>query len=174
MIWRVWRRLRQGIRAIFAFTRRVDDRAAAAVLSPELMDLFRRMRRSEQLHSLCVMRWLTKRGHTHPDLLTAALLHDSGKSRCPFSITDRAIVVLANALMPRRVARWGSEGKRGWRRAFVVKVYHPDWAAEDMLAAGASPLAVALVCRHQEKAEGEPQTEEDRLLRLLQQADDAC
>lgn len=174
MIWRVGRRLRQGIRAIFAFSRPVDYRAAAAVLPSNLMILFRRMRRSEQLHSLCVMRWLKTRGHTHPDLLTAALLHDCGKSRCPFSIADRAFVVLANGLMPRRVARWGAKGRRGWRRAFVVKVYHPDWAAEDMLAAGASPLSVALVCRHQEQIEGEPQTEEDRLLRLLQQADDAC
>ena len=35
---------------------------------------------SDQRHSLNVMRTLRRQGHTEPDLLAAALLHDVGKS----------------------------------------------------------------------------------------------
>jgi hypothetical protein len=40
-----------------------------------------------------------------------------------------------------------------------------------MKAAGASPCAVALARRHQTRVQGEPQSEEERLLLLLQEAD---
>lgn len=173
MIAGIARRLRQGLLALTAHTRPVDFDTAAQVLAPELMRLFRRMRRSEQQHSLRVMHTLRAQGHTHPDLLTAALLHDCGKSRYPLTIFGRTLAALAWRFLPERTARWAQGGPRGWRRPFAIAAQHPAWSAEDMLAAGASPLAVALARRHQEPFEGEPQDEEERLLVLLRAADRA-
>lgn len=178
LIGRALYRLRQGLLAIISHFRAVDIGEAAEVLSPPLLALFMRMRRSEQHHCLRVMRMLRAQGHDNKDLLTAALLHDVGKSRCSFGLRERVMVVLANWLMPRRARRWGQfdgtewQALRTWRRPFIVHQQHSTWSAEDMLAAGASPMAVALACRHDEELNGQPQNEEDRLLMLLQQADD--
>lgn len=173
MIKRLWRRLRQGLHALFAFATRVDYDAAREVLQePRLMALFLRMRRAEQLHALRVMRHLKKEGYTHPDLLTAALLHDAGKSRYPMHLPERVLVVLGHRLAPRRSEKWGAGSARGWRRPFVIAHQHADWSAEDMLAAGASSMSVALACCHQDDVNGEPTCEEERLLRLLKQADE--
>lgn len=177
LIRRALYRLRQGLLAFLSHFRPVDLGEAAEVLSPPLLALFMRMRRSEQHHCLRVMRTLRAAGHAHKDLLTAALLHDVGKSRCAFGFRERVLVVLANRLLPRRARRWGRfdgaewQVLRSWRRPFIVHQQHSTWSAEDMLAAGASPLAVALACRHDEDLNGQPQNEEDRLLKLLQEAD---
>jgi hypothetical protein len=184
--WRLLRRtlhrIHQGLSALAAFLLPVDIDAAAAVLTPRLLTVFERMSRSEQVHGIRVMRALQADGHDDPDLLTAALLHDAGKSRCRLTLPERVLIVLAEAIVPKRVWQWGevspeedpcAGAKYGWRRPFVVKRQHPDWSAEKMLAAGASPLSVALACRHQEKFDSEPSTHEDHLLLLLQEADDA-
>ena len=173
MIGRVWRRLRQGWLALLALVRPLDYGAVAEVLSPELLALFRRMHISEQHHSLRVMQTLRAAGHTHPDLLTAALLHDAGKSRHPFTLFERTLVVLARKALPTLSRRWGQGEPHGWRRPFVIAECHPQWSAEDMAAAGASPLAVELARRHQTPLEGEPESEADHLLSLLQEADNA-
>lgn len=166
------RRISQGLRALVAFAIPVDDDAARRVLSnPALFRLFKRMRRSEQLHSLRVVKTLQGQGHDHPDLLAAALLHDSGKSRCRLTIFGRTLAVLGRRLLPSRAARWAQGEPRGWRRPFVIAEQHPVWSAEDMAAAGASPLAVTLARRHQEPPAESPQSEEDHLLALLQAAD---
>lgn len=165
-------RLSQVWRALLAWSVVVDFDAAAAILSPALMALFRRMRRSEQLHSLRVMRTLRARGHDQPELLIAALLHDCGKSRYPYSLIERSLVVVIKAIMPRQYAGWAAGEPEGWRRPFVIAVKHPAWSAEDMAGAGASGLAVKLARGHQDKFTGESASEEDRLLAALQAADD--
>lgn len=164
-------RIGQGLWALRALITPVDFDTAGEVLSPDLLALFKRMRRSEQHHGLRVMRSLRADGHTHPDLLTAALLHDVGKSRHPFTLFDRTLVVLAKKLAPRRAAWWAVGEPRGWKRPFVIAHRHPVWSAEDIAAAGGSPLAIALARRHEDTLQGAPPSEEDRLLALLQAAD---
>lgn len=164
-------RLRQGLRAIFALAHPLDYDAVAEVLSPPLIRLFHRMRRVEQLHSLRVMRTLVAQGHTDPDLLVAALLHDCGKSRYRFTLPERVLVVLAKRLFPAACVRWSAGEPDGWRRMFVIAARHPQWSAEDMESAGASMMAAALARRHQDRVEGVPTSEEDRLLVALQAAD---
>ncbi len=166
-------RLRQGIRALFAWTQPVDDALAAEVLSPPLMALFKQMRRSEQLHSLNVLRTLRAQGHTDPALLTAALIHDVGKTRASYLIWDRVLVVLVKAIAPGAVKRWGLSAPTGWRRPFAVSVQHPRWSAEMAAQAGADPLAVMLIADHQNHLEYPPQTQAEQLLVQLQTADDA-
>ncbi|MBN1427050.1 MAG: HD domain-containing protein [Anaerolineae bacterium] len=164
-------RLRQGLRAVFAFALPVNFEAAAGVLPEPLMGLFQRMRRSEQLHSLLVMQTLIVRGYTEVDVLIAALLHDCGKSRYPFTLPERILVVGAKKLAPHFFASWAAGEPRGWKRPFVIAAQHPDWSAQDMAAAGAPALAVALARRHQDRIVGVPTCEADRLLVALQAAD---
>lgn len=154
---------------------------ARALLAPSQKVLFDRMQRSEQAHSVRVLRSLLDQGEEDPDLLVAALLHDVGKSRFPLRLWERILTVLGKVFTPRYAQRWGAmrtgeEGvPRGWRRAFVVAVRHPDWGAELAGGAGASPLTVKLIRRHQEKLSvsgGRNLSLEERLLLKLQSVDD--
>jgi hypothetical protein len=166
-------RISQGLRALFAFAWPPDDSEAARILPPSLLALFRRMRRTDQRHSLSVMRTLVEQGRTDPDLLAAALLHDVGKVRYPITLFGRTLAVLTRALAPKRHAQWGQGEPSGWRRPFVVAHQHSVWSAEMLAEAGAPPMVVALAHRHQTPLDGAPRSEEDRLLMLLQEADDA-
>ena len=67
-------------------------------LSPALFDLFSRMLPFEQAHALRVFDRLSEQGVTHPDLLTAALLHDVGKVRYPLKPWERAVGVLVKKI----------------------------------------------------------------------------
>jgi len=148
----------------------------AAVLTPVQMKLFRRFSWSDQWHSYNVMKTLQRAGHTQPDLLLAALLHDVGKTRVPLSIWERSLIVLAKKLLPRQTAVWGQGEPVGWKRPFVVKVQHPRWSAEMVKQTDCSALALALIRRHQEPLPADSgkklMCEEERLLWWLQWADD--
>lgn len=165
-------RFRQGMRALSAWLRPVDDALAAQYLSPPLFALYRQMRRSERQHSLRTLCALRAAGHTHPDLLAAALLHDVGKTRARFSLPEKVLVVLVKAAAPARYRRWGSGSARGWRRPFAVAVQHPAWGAQMARAADATPLTVEIIARHAEIFTGPPQSDADRLLLALQAVDD--
>ncbi len=168
-------RLRQGLRALVSWLRPVDDTRAARVLSPALFDLYRRMRRSERQHSLRVLRCLIDAGHTEPDLLVAALLHDVGKIRVPYYLPEKVLIVLVKAAAPSLYQQWGRGPAQGWRRPFAVGVQHPAWGADMVAAAGGSPLAVDLIRRHADYLDGrdESDSDADTLLRALQAVDDA-
>ena len=124
-------RLRQGLRALFAFTQEVDYSFAVQYLSPSLLGIFRQMRRSEQLHSLRVLQALLDEGNVSPSLAGAALLHDVGKSRYPMSLWQRTTPVLVKKLSPSLLERLSSgDAASRWRRGFVVYVHHPAWSAQ--------------------------------------------
>jgi len=165
-------RLDQGLRALAAWTRPVDDALAERHLAPELAALYRRMRRSERQHSVRVLRRLMDAGQTHPDLLAAALLHDVGKSGVRFSLPEKVLVVLVKAFAPGRYRAWSSSPATGWRLPFAVSAQHPDWGAEMAERACASPLTVALIRRHAGPPPDPPRDETERLLLALQAFDD--
>lgn len=148
-----------------------DEALVAAILPPALAALFGRMSAGEQLHSLKVMRLLRERGHTQPELLQAALLHDVGKSVAPINLLERVEAVLVRWLLPGRYARWAQAEPRGWRKPFVTAVNHPAWGADLAARAGAPARVVNLIRRHQD-FDGVVETDEDRWLELLQQAED--
>jgi hypothetical protein len=174
-------RTRQFWQALGTTTTPEDLEQARAALSSSLFALFQRLQPSEQLHSLLVWQALRERGESNPDLWVAALLHDVGKSRFPLRLWERVAIVLAKSFCPGCSQRWGETSQggeervaKGWRRAFIVCTGHPTWGAEMAAAAGASPLAVALIRRHQEELPpaGRANSLEDRLLRKLQAVDD--
>jgi putative nucleotidyltransferase with HDIG domain len=169
-------RTRQFFAALFA---KPDDReweTARKVLTPAQMEIFARMQANEQKHSLMVLKRLQSideqwEGPGREDLMVAALLHDVGKSCYPLRLWERVMVVLAKSLFPRGVKRWGTGKPYGWRRAFVVSEQHPQWGAEMIAEAGASPLTVELIRAHQNFLPPETVTLEARLLKKLQIAD---
>ena len=166
-------RLRQGLRALFAFARPVDDALAARTLSPPLLALFRQMRRPEQLHSLNVLRGVLAQGETPDDLAVAALLHDVGKARYPLRLWAKTVGVLVRAVSPSTFERLSRGDPRVfWQRPFVVYVHHPEWSAELLAAAGASELSIWLARHHQEPASQWTAHSGYNLLLRLQAADD--
>src|SRR5579859_4840764 len=170
-------RYRLGQFAAHLFPRPLSADEAAEVervLGQPLAALFRRQTTGEQVHAWRVMQTLAGGAGAYarqPELLQAALLHDVGKSQSPLSLADRALVVLARRFVPTAAERWGHGPPRGWRRPFATALCHADWGADLCAQAGAPPLTVRLIRRHQ-SALATPLTPEDEMLTLLQAADD--
>lgn len=168
-------RIRQGIRALLAFTLPVDYELAAQYLNPAQLTLFQRMKRSEQLHSLNVLHDILAQNQPVPDdLAIAALLHDVGKTRYPLAVWQKTLTVLVRAFAPGLFRRW-SEGdaKPFWKRGFVVSVQHPQWSTELVTQSQTNERAVWLIAHHAEsltKFENHPYAP---LLKRLQDADDS-
>lgn len=143
-------------------------------LSPAQMALFGRFSRSDQRHSYLVMATLRDAGCVEADLLTAALLHDVGKTKVRFGLLARSWAAVVSKVSPARAAVWGQltwAQARPWQRPLIAYNQHPLWSAELAAEANTSPRALSLIRRHQEKL-SHPQTAEDHLLRQLQWADD--
>lgn len=167
-------RLRQGLRALFAFAQPVELALAAEYLTPEQLSLFQRMRRGEQLHSLNVLRSVLAQGSTPTELATAALLHDAGKTRYPLRLWQKTAAVLVRAFAPATFERLSKgDPRRVLERPFVVYVQHPAWSAELLAQTGAPEAAVWLVAHHADDPDGFPDSDLIHLLKRLQQADDA-
>lgn len=169
-------RARQFWHALYAEPSVNDMGEVRSLLNPAQMALFRRMHPSEQVHSIQVMQAVLRTGadllgERRTDVLRAALLHDVGKNCYPLRIWERVLIVLATAFAPIFVGRWGEGEVMSWRRAFVVARQHPSWGAQMAAEAGATPLTVALIRRHQDVLLKGSEDFEDRMLRLLQSAD---
>ena len=180
-------RVRQFLRALIARAPEEKEvEQAICLLAPEARALFCRQAIQDQRHALAVYHTLRQAGHTAPQLLAAALLHDVGKAAAQLPPWQRAIIVLLNRFAPRLLLRLG-QGEpqgcvlsgsaelakvlpQGWRRPFIVHVHHPEVGARWAQEAGCSPLTVALIRRHQDRITNS-QTEEDQLLVALQAAD---
>ena len=143
-----------------------------AILEPAELDLFDRLSPAEQVHAYLVMKDVSKSEAVDREVLTAALLHDVGKTRVPTTLLERSLAVIVLALMPKIASKFSQGEPRGWRRPFVVKAQHALWGAELAAKAGSSSKAVSLIRRHQEEVGYEQLDVEDYQLRLLQRADD--
>lgn len=141
-------------------------------LSPAQVELFYRFQETDQWHAYRVYRTLVESGHTQPDLLVAALLHDVGKTERSLTVWDRILIVLVDAFMPNKTAEWGQEDGQNWKRAFAVRLNHPQWGADLARRAGTSARAVDLIRRHQDPLPEMPLSADDELLRQLKWADD--
>jgi len=144
---------------------------ARQTLSAPQMALFLNLQTSEQVHSLNVLMKLYAQGERSTDLLSAALLHDVGKSRYVLRLWERIAAVIGRAAARRRAEIWGQGEPHGWKRPFVVASQHALWGARMAEAAGASPLTVELVRRHHDPPGERHSSEADGLLRKLQLVD---
>lgn len=168
-------RLRQYRQAVTAEPLPQGDlQEIAGVLGDPAYALFLRFDTGDRRHSAQVYRLLRRSGHDNPDLLAAALLHDVGKTRVPLASWERALIVVAEKVWPRGVARWGQGAAQGWRRPFVVRCQHPQWGADLAEAVGLAPDTVALIRFHQDADLPTAQRHLHEQLGLLQWADDQC
>lgn len=174
---RVLYRTSQFWKALFARASEEELARAQQTLTPELMVLFLQMQPGEQAHSLEIFDRLLAQGENNADLLVAALLHDVGKICHPLRTWERVAIVLGKSISPRRVVKWGRGSPTGWRRPFVVAEQHAAWGAELASAAGASPLSVEIIRRHQTKLKLQSPSDnqpfpEEKLIYRLQLIDD--
>lgn len=171
-------RVGQFLRALTARVSEKEIEQAMRILRPEAQMLFHRQAIQDQRHALAVYHRLCHAGHTNPQLLAAALLHDVGKAAARLPAWQRAVIVLLDRFAPRLLARLSREEPpdlaevlpKDWRRAFVVHAWHPEVGARWAQEAGCSALTVALIRRHQDRI-SDCQTKEDELLAMLQAAD---
>lgn len=166
-------RVQQGLQALFSWFLPLDEQIPQAYLNDAEFALFQTMRRSERQHHLRVLDKLLKAGHDHPALLTAALLHDVGKTRARFTIVERVLVVLVKKFLPKKFEAWSEGITNIWRQPFVVSAKHPEWSAEMVSEANGDPLAVELIRLHQTRLKSSPQNEMEKLLIALQTSDNA-
>lgn len=165
-------RVKQFLKAILEHPDPEGLARARALLAPPLWDLFGQLPRAEQAHALRVHRTLIDQGRSDPDLLSAALLHDVGKSRQTPSVFGKVGVVLVRAVAPQTARRWGSGPATGWRRPFAIAYQHPAWGADMIREAGGSNRLAALVEQHHEPEDARDGTSSvGDLLAALQAAD---
>ena len=172
MVRTVHYRIEQFLRALTARHTISEERIeqAAQILRPEARALFARQARQDQRHALAVYETLRREGHSHPDLLAAALLHDVGKGAAQLPAWQRGVFVLAERFVPGMLDRAIHDETGSWWRSLADYAGHAEIGAHWAEKAGCSPLTVALIRRHEERLES-CQTEEDRLLTTLQAAD---
>ncbi|OGO40567.1 MAG: hypothetical protein A2Z04_03740 [Chloroflexi bacterium RBG_16_57_9] len=142
-------------------------------MTPAQQEMFQQMPHADQRHCLDIAHTLQERGHTHPALFQAALLHDVAKSE-GVSLWHRVAVVLLKAFAPGLLTRLAEDRPGSWRYGFYVHRHHPERGAVLAQATGCDPLAVDLIRRHQESQPRElSRTPVNALLSALQEADEA-
>ena len=160
----MWARVRQFREATKLPSPEDFALAAEAQLAGPLLDLFRQQHPRDIVHAAATARWLIERGHTDPELIAAALLHDVGKGHQ--RRRDRAGYVLANAVRGAKLLA-GPGSRFEFRRALARGLAHSESGARALADAGASPRVVDLTRRHHSPPGS------DTMLALLHEADAA-
>jgi len=146
-------RIRQFLAALRA---KVSDDEMAVLkqhLNPSQRDLFRAMSPIDQRHCLDVFNALLQQGHSDPDLLRAALLHDVGKRG--IHLWHRVAGVLLEAFWPTLLEKLAVNHPQSWLYGFYVYQYHADLSAELAERSGCSPSVVELIRGHHIPLENE-------------------
>lgn len=173
---RVLYRVRQFLGSLWLHITPDEQSELGRWLPPQAVALFRQMTLRDQRHSLNVLRRLQAAVPDQPDLLAAALLHDAAKTAQPggrVRLHHRVLVVLTEAVRPGWVQQIARDKPGSWRYPFYLHLHHPELGAHLAEQAGCSALTVELIRRHQHKLQHAPVSETERLLALLQAADDA-
>ena len=134
--------------------RAADEAWAQSHLSPEEVDLWRRMSNADRRHSVRVARRVEAAlGEDAPrPVMAAALLHDVGKTDAHLGTYGRVIATVTIALAGKKlVASWTET--RGLYRRLGLYAEYPRLGAEMLELAGSDPLTVAWAREHHEPPE---------------------
>ncbi len=162
--------------ALWAKPKPQDRVLVEQLLAPALVQLFSRLMPSEQTHAVRVCQQLIKEGEDDPILLTAALLHDIGKTCYRLQIWERVWIVIFGWLRERLGINDALEEKafekaQWWLRPLFVGEFHPLWGAELLRRQGVDKEVVWLVEHHQESFELDPSDPKHLRLMKLKRAD---
>lgn len=168
-------RIRQGIRALLAFSQAADLDMAAEHLNPAQLALFRQLQHNEQLHSLNVLRDVLAQAEATPnDLAVAALLHDCGKSRYPLAVWQKTLTVLVRAFAPSLYTHWqNGDPSSPFARPVIVSEQHPAWSAALAAEVDTTERALWLIAHHADDPAHWQDHPHFNLLKRLKTADDA-
>jgi hypothetical protein len=128
-------------------TARVDPEEIerARPLLPDMAwALFAGMPTADRRHALDVAARLAAAGERDPDLLAAALLHDSAKGH-RMRLWHRVAGVLLEAVSRPAVVRLASPDQGSRRYPFHLYLHHASLSADAALAAGSSPRTAAFI-----------------------------
>lgn len=153
-----------------------DQKLVASVFNgnAQAQALFERMSVGDQQHAIAVLRSILTQGDTQIALQQAALLHDVGKAMGQ-PLLHRVVIVLLEVFWSPGLVYLSQADLScaTWRRPFVVHAQHPKIGAVWAEQAGCKDMAVQLIERHQEPPANQPQTQIERLHKVLYEADGA-
>jgi hypothetical protein len=141
------RRVAQFWRHSSARVTAAERARAADVLGPELAPLFGGLPVNEQRHALDVLATLERMGEQDRVLLQAALLHDMGKASAGFSVVDRSLAVLLEAVAPAMFARL-RDRLPDFQRRYQAYRQHAAIGAARLEQLGATELAAVIAEHH--------------------------
>jgi hypothetical protein len=144
-------RVRQFLVAVRA---RVNDDEMTILeqyLAPSQRELFREMSPIDQRHCLDVFNNLLRQGHSDPDLLRAALLHDVGKRG--IGLWHRVAGVLLEAFWPVLLEKLSVNRPQSWLYGFYIYQHHAGLSAELAGRSGCSLSVVELIRGHHTPSE---------------------
>lgn len=163
----MFRRLKQFVEALFARVSKDDYTFLSDYVTLAERDLFLRMPRYDQRHSLNVGNFLRRHGHSL-ELVRAGLLHDIGKGEnAELTLIRRSLCVLLEKLAPSKVeklVKW-RKGKLG--EALYVHLNHPEIGARLLEGLDTDGHIVKLVRYHHDQK----RIQRNEELKILRQVD---
>ena len=146
-------RVRQFLAAVRARVSGDEIAVLEQHLDSSQRDLFQQMSPIDQRHCLDVFNNLLRQGHSDPDLLRAALLHDVGKRG--INLWHRVAGVLLEAFRPALLEKLAVNRPQSWLYGFYIYQHHADLSAELAERSGCSPSIVELVRGHHTPSDNE-------------------
>jgi putative nucleotidyltransferase with HDIG domain len=146
-------RVRQFLAAVRARVSADEIAILEQHLDPSQRDLFRAMSPIDQRHCLDVFNALLQQGHSDPDLLRAALLHDIGKRG--IRLWHRVAGVLLEAFWPTLLEKLAVNRPQNWLYGLYIYRHHAEFSAEMAQRSGCSPSVVELIRGHHTPSENE-------------------
>ncbi|MDP4126376.1 MAG: HD domain-containing protein [Bacillota bacterium] len=145
-------RLHQFLNAVFPKIDSWDIKWALNHLSPEASELFLKQSWVEQRHAIDVTKKIVNAKNllSHPDLetlITAALLHDCGKSLVSIRLWHRVYIVLMQK-MPLSIWSCLEQSNTVFASPLKIATYHAQWGERLAKKAGLNAQVCLLIREH--------------------------